>query len=520
MSRLGPLLLAALLVAACSGTSRSADDVPTVEAGEEAITPPRPVKLDVLFVIDNSSSVCQERWKLGREFGSFVTALQAQIAVDLLVAVTTTDIASHAGQFVNSPSQKYPFGCVEARVWPCHEDQECADEFGGGWECKVFPAEMMYNINGSVNSSCIFRCADDVACCMEFCHVDECGVDTSCLDNMCSDTPTSDCAFECSSPDGNGGCVGPPDTTDCPATVPAVLTNDNADLFRCLASVPQTQPYTANLEQGLKASWMALDPSGVNAEQSSSFLRTEAYLLVVVLSDEDDCSIDEDFCSSNWPCESDDDCHTGTACKVDEYLSELAGEELKFCCGGIKKDYYSSCSLFGEHSGTENHGDPMYSLAPVTDFFDRLGSLKADPAKVMFAAITGDGLVDKDDKEAYISDECLQNAELATCLAYDALKAEAPGCSPDPRGPGCKEFFEAKLGCIRECYLTSKGATGSTALNTYVCYSELGRSDAGLRYIRLAEMFGPNGMVSNICSPEEMEKVMTDIAKMVVSVVK
>jgi len=249
----------------------------------------------------------------------------------------------------------------------------------------------------------------------------------------------------------------------------------------------------------------------------------------------------------------------------------MAGEEKKLCCGEIKKDYYNICSLLGEYGGAEHHersyspgvsscetdldcpdgwkcvelegvrkcvleafgerrrssyqnppGIPLFVLAPVADYFDRFRSLKADAGRVMFAAITGDGLVDKDDKAAFISDECLENAGLKTCQAYSDLKVTAPECTPEPRSPGCEESLEAKLGCIRECFTASKGnpKNPTVARNTYVCNGDYADSDLGLRYIRLAEMFGPNGTVSNICSPEGMDQAMADIADMVVSVVK
>jgi len=536
----------------------------------ESPGPQGPVELDLLFVVDNSASMCHEQYALGRSIGSFVSEFQTLPQLDLRVTVTTMKITA-GGQFVTTPAVSFPPACVESRAWPCLGNQDCAEEFGEGWECKAYAASKTYNMNGSVNSTCTFKCDGDEECCTEFCHAGECAGDVSCLAAMCVDAPTEECTYECISPgQGNSGngCKRPPDAADCPATLPMFLTLDNIDLFKCLATPQAEQTYSANMEYGLQAAWWALDPEGPNAGQSAGFLRPEAYLLVVFVTNGDDCSIAEDFCSPNWDCDSDEDCPPGTKCKLDKRFSQLMGQEKRLCCGSIKKDYYNICALLGEYKGEAHHqcvydlsckdcetdedcddgwyckqgkkcrpeifsltniatyqappGTPIFSLSPAAEYYGRYKSLKEDPNRVMIAAIVGDGMVLNDDKAAYISDKCLEKEDLQKCQFYAQQKAAFPGCADNPAESGCEQLQQAKLDCISECYIASKGdgKNSTVARNTYICLSDLGKADAGLRYIRLANMFGPNGMVSNICSPEGMDQAMTDIAGMVVSVVK
>lgn len=61
--------------------------------------------------------------------------------------------------------------------------------------------------------------------------------------------------------------------------------------LRCLVSVGVNQESCYKYEQGLGAAWAALDPIGPNALQSAGFLRPEAHLAILIVSDEDDCSV-------------------------------------------------------------------------------------------------------------------------------------------------------------------------------------------------------------------------------------
>ncbi len=536
------------------------------------------IELDFLWVIDNSASMCGEQYALSKSFGEFVEKLEKYLAnIDIRLAVTTTDALDNAGKFMNTPAKDYPPAAYEQVRHPCLGDEDCAKKLGTGWECKAYPADKMRNLNLSVNSYCIRRCGSAGDCCSEFCFADECGEDQTCLKQQCTDAPTVDCTFECRHVgEDSNGCLRPPDTEDCPSSLPRFLTMNTLDRFKCNAQVPVEQDMNTNIEQGLRAAWLALDPVGPNAEQVKSFLRDEAYLVVVFVADEDDCSIDPAFGSPSYACEEDKDCpgwESGqVACKVDVYYSKLMGKEMKLCHGVIKKDYFNSCSLLGEYQGQAHHraaydpgvqectsgeecsygwacnshkcrpdmfglpgyasyskdapmGAPLHSLAPVAEFYSKLRSLKSDPGRVLVAAIVGDGMPmgegSKAEKEeaSLISSACLDDDKVLGCQVYKAAQAQASAeCRKEPSKEGCEALHEAKLACIRDCYVASKGnpKQPTVAKSTYVCQSEFGTADYGARYLKLVEMFGPNGRSANLCGGEGIVPALETIAELII----
>lgn len=127
-------------------------------------------------------------------------------------------------------------------------------------------------------------------------------------------------------------------------------------LFICQATIGAQQSLCGMQEQGLLAAWMALDPKGENAEQAQAFLREDAYLLIVIVSDEDDCS---------------------TVSRIS--LSDV-----------------NRCPCFADTLGCKNDGtcDPEKPgpLYPAHTFVNLYKSLKPDPAQVFFAAIVGDAI--------------------------------------------------------------------------------------------------------------------------------
>jgi len=536
------------------------------------------IELDFLWVIDNSASMSGEQYALSKSFGEFVEKLEKYLAnIDIRLAVTTTDAITNAGKFMNTPAKDYPPAAFETMKYACLGNEDCVKKYGKGWECKAYPASQMYNLNRSINSFCIFRCASDADCCGEFCFEDECGSDQSCLKDQCSDAPNAGCTFDCKQPGGgmsNSGCLRPPDTKDCPSSLPKFLTMNTLDRFKCNALLEPQQSYQANIEQGLKAAWLALDPVGPNPEQVKSFLRKDAYLVVVFVTDEDDCSIDSRFASPNFTCSEDKDCpgyQGGQAvCKTDMHYSQMSGKQIKLCHGIVKKDYYNSCSLLGDYLGEAHHncaydmgckdcasdddcgygwycksgkcrpyiyglpniatfqnppGTPIYALTPVAEFYSRLRSLKSDPAKVLVAAIIGDGMPvgegTKTNKEepSLISNACMEDAKLKKCQAFKGIKEKAAAdCIKDPDTEGCEDYRQAKLECVRECYIASKGDPQSPTMakNSYICLSPYGQADFGSRYVQIAEMFGPNGRVANLCGEAGIVPALETIAELII----
>jgi hypothetical protein len=164
-------------------------------------------------------------------------------------------------------------------------------------------------------------------------------------------------------------------------------------------------------------------------------------------------------------------------------------------------------------------GAPLFALTPVTDYYSRFRGLKEDPAKVLVAAITGDALVKSGDEESLISTACLEDERLQACVDYLAAKLTAsPECLEDPMAKACKEIYNLKKECSRQCYIASKGSTKNyeVSKNTKICGNQFGKADYGSRYVRLAEMFGPTGMVSNICSEDGIAPALKTIAELII----
>lgn len=552
-------VLAAVIISACADVPVH-DITSSVRVETSSLAGSRVVKLDFLWVIDNSTSMCQEQQALAQSFDQFASMLKTYLNADIRVAVTNM---RDDCDFVNTAASAYPIVCRETVSHACLGSMDCQKEFGPGWDCKCDKcnAADLYNVNGSVTSDCVFHCGDESACCGEFCFQDECAPDESCLKTECSDR-AEECLFECRNPQStqdDNGCVAIPDTAECPSNVPTVLTMNNLDLFKCNASTPLEQDFKAQFEQGLRSGWCALDPEGRNADDVAGFLRPDAYLVLIFVTDEEDCSVDEQFASPNWACETDADCPAYSKCKIDKAFSYLVGQEKRLCHGVIKKDYYGKCTVIGDYKGPTHHalaydlskrdcekdddceygwscaqgkkcrpeffnlgtiasyqqppGLPIFSLAPVSKFYARFKALKSDPSKVLIAAIIGDGMPVASDKESLISEQCLNDQRFLRCQEYAALEPDLKEeCVKDPDAEECADFHELKMNCIRECFYVAKGHNSSST----ICSSDYGDAELGGRYLELVQMFGPNGIYANICSSAGIGSALDDIAELVI----
>lgn len=540
----------------------------------QAVASIQPVKVDILLVIDDNSSMCQERVQLAKGFRTFADGLGILFDLDVRIAVTTSDAAEERGKFAYKPGQALPYMCVEARDVACTitdvpPGDVCAQTLGPGWGCiasESITADSVTNYNGSVNTRCEFHCKNDSECVAQFCP----GPDDS---GETSDTVATDCSSTCyPSPTalpGSGGCLHEVDVASCPAGPLSFLTNENLNLFECLISHSQSDLIGGTIDEGLKAAWLALSADGPNATQASQFLRDDAYLYLIFISDSDDSSIDPDFCSSAWQCENDADCGGVATCTLDAGLSDILGQPTSTCCGMIENKHFFTAGLYGEYQGPEHHacaydlecsdcetvadcnegwacravaslafpetqvhkcrparfaleaydsyqtqeGAPLYSLAPVAGYVEKLRSLKSDPSKILIAVVAGDALVKPSDAESLISPACLANKDLPLCRAYAASKSTAdPACLADPSSAGCADFYTAKQACVRECFIASQGNLElPSGKYSTVCNSNWGGAVLGSRYLRLVEMFGDQATFANACAPESLSHVFQTI---------
>jgi hypothetical protein len=85
----------------------------------------KPAKLDVLWVIDDSPSMCQEQQALATSFRTFLEVFQRFTSIDMRVAVTSTNVCvkdprkpdeAVRGKFLYSPATAFPPDCVQSRA--------------------------------------------------------------------------------------------------------------------------------------------------------------------------------------------------------------------------------------------------------------------------------------------------------------------------------------------------------------------------------------------------------------------
>ncbi len=313
-------------------------------------------QVDVLFVVDNSTSMIEEQVALVNHFDALMQQAHAA-KLDLRVAVTTADVLCDPA--VTSPSAQGVFNVTPAAGFPpsgygklstlCSEDADCVAELGQNWSCLGSQMPICdENPNGSLNTSCVYRCDDDAECASRF-------------------GPGYYCNKPSSSP-SDWGCLPDPGTSGCPAGLPAILQGADLAHFRCNATVGVIQHKCFKYEQGFEAARLALDVTGPNSQQAMDFLRPKAHLAIVFVTDEDDCSvapgqqIHEDFY---------DTCAVGEA----KRRLEAQGHTVE-----LDHPALLAATL------TTDDGGPLVPVAEYVDFFK---SLKPDPSMVTVAAVTG-----------------------------------------------------------------------------------------------------------------------------------
>jgi hypothetical protein len=145
-----------------------------------------------------------------------------------------------------------------------------------------------------------------------------------------------------------------------------------ADAFACIAAVGDQG---CGFEQQLSSVRHALDPA-LAPPENAGFLRSDAFLAVVLVTNEDDCSV---------PAESDlFDATTGTLGPLQSYRCNEYGH---LCMIDGKLQRPPRDKETGELQGCRSAEDGR--LDRVADFVAFLKGLKADPARVFFAAVAG-----------------------------------------------------------------------------------------------------------------------------------
>lgn len=247
-------------------------------------TPPETNQLDLLWVIDNSGSMCQEQAQLRENFGLFIEGLAAEQA-DFQLAITTTDMnPDYALEPVAVP------GRIQSRPQPvpgfdlsCHV---ASDE--NGMRIAGDYAPVRQNIEVAVNcmvtpDTALLEVTDEEIECALYASPSGCTIDRAGCGGG-ADPCTPEDIFP--SPDSYREIprvMKSSDYTSDGELDTAALAAD----FAC-ASLVGTRGY--GIEKGLAAAVAAVSPH--NAEMNAGFLREDARFAVMFVTDENDCSHD------------------------------------------------------------------------------------------------------------------------------------------------------------------------------------------------------------------------------------
>jgi hypothetical protein len=530
-------------VFACGGATDATDPGPAdltanVTVDAEVVTdvspdvpPSGPRKLDMLLVVDDSPSMCQEQLNLARSLKAFLAAFQQVVDIDLQVAVTTTNVCPVGnpqgirGQFVYRPATSLPPGCVEKRTIPCLTDAQCQEwssnnpgnplPDAAGWVCEAKPASDQWTCDTTPEVKTAQGADDHYAGDYLFTVATRCRYkcDKDVDPGKCA-TVFGDPSYTCLYPGGDGtqaGCIVPPATSECPAAPgPTILNSTVADQW---------------LKEWIAGNWAGAadwDPQWKQLPTGDSTIdiaarttaRASVYELlfrcqVTVGAAQILCGNQEQGLRAAWLAldktgenaaqaaaflrgdadllivvvGDEDDCSAPEYEKTPGVFSNVVPAENFGFCACLRDE--NGCLPDGTCDATrcltsgkfDSLKCPLYSTAHLANM---LKTLKADPGRVYFATFGGDVLTGTDGKPD------------ATLGLYAANKDVAS---------------------IRQRYFDCKCDTKAprTAPFNYVCQSKNGQADLGLRNLTLAQAFGQQGVAMNLCA-NDPSTLMVELA--------
>jgi hypothetical protein len=277
-----PLCALPLLLAACNALPLAAPN-PVPEEETDVYAPiPRPRKVDILFMVDNSLSMKEEQENLARNFPAFIDELKNIKGglPDVHIGVVTSDLG--AGTLAESG---------------CHPEGERA----------------------------VFRGGDKA-----------CGLD--------------------------------PGSRFIAASEGEKVRNYQGDLARVFACMAQVGTNGCGYEHQLAATARALSPQ--LTPENAGFLRDDAFLQIVLITDEDDCSAPSD---SNL------------------FGMSLPGEEASFRCARAGHVCQGQMPPAGPFSAPLASCKPVENgaLTNVSRFIEEVKALKGHPGQILAAGIFG-----------------------------------------------------------------------------------------------------------------------------------
>ena len=286
-------------------TDPDADEpAPDTDPDEPAPDPdPGPAKVDLLWVIDNSASMCEEQDRLRESFRGFLDQLRGT-EIDFHIAVTTTtrrapyEAVAEFGAIQSTPHP--PVGFDDQ----CAVDENSADKYG------TLRNQIKDAVACTENPEAYEQLLDwtdaDIACAVED------------VDQACAEAGRDPDAFERARlfPCGyehEGRCTSIDQLESVYREIPKVLDTDDyrrsdgsldiARLQRDFACASFVGTRGDSMEQGLRAAARAVSPEMTGGPEETpidssapnhGFLRRSAQTAVMFVSDENDCSHPED----------------------------------------------------------------------------------------------------------------------------------------------------------------------------------------------------------------------------------
>lgn len=292
-------------------------------------------QVDVLFVVDNSATMANEQATLQGQFSVLIEAFEAMMGdlPSLHVGVVSTDLGTGTYTTIRLCEEVGGDRGILGKEGGTNLGQTCIGP-GQRYIADLEPAQC--NIQKDPNGQCL---GDD--CTVSNCELVQQG--TEVLDLVA---------------DANG----------CPRC--RNYGGELADTFGCLASLGTEG---CGFEQHLEAMYRAVDR--FTTPENGGFLRDDAYLVVVIVTDEDDCSAsDPDTIFNPDPALND--------------INSSVGFLHSFRCF----EFGISCDQSGREPGPRTNCAPREDaqslLHPVSRYTAALEALK-DPEKLVVASIAG-----------------------------------------------------------------------------------------------------------------------------------
>ncbi len=380
------------------------------------------------------------------------------------------------------------------------------------WRCvQPTAANEVTNSNGSVNSYCQRHCTTDKECQDVFA---EPSMICYTPGGPSGDSTTSGCMLppatkNCPAPHDNTGAACETDATcpslnhcvdhggvkSCTPYLPAVIDSHHMGLFHCIATVGVSSSQQSTVEGGMRSAWLALDPAGPHCQdaancQNLQLIREGATLVIVFLSDDDDCSMAPNV---------------------------YAYGDLPFYRGLFPSDQWGLCQLLGDAAGDNaalNEGNCLYIKAKqaAPDAYKCPSDCDAqDTSCLAQAAKNVEANKAVDSRFGTVADYAAQFASLKE-KPQQLIIAAITGDSPDAEFVGGKQPpASAQVRTDRAVYNRAVREAGYAHRSPYICGSAFSESGYGSRYLQLAASFGDNGWAANLCA-DDLGATLTDLA--------